>query len=52
MIYIKIDAAKDRYDCFIFGSEGEVLAVANSMDGLLSCYKVFEIVSHLKAQDK
>lgn len=37
MIYIGIDVAKDKHDCFICNSEGEVLAdvftVSNSKDG-------------------
>ena len=37
MIYIGIDVAKDKHDCFIINSEGEVLAniftIANSKDG-------------------
>jgi Transposase and inactivated derivatives len=38
MICVGIDVAKDKHDCFIMSSEGEVLtdvfAVANNMDGL------------------
>ena len=37
MIYVGIDIAKDKHDCYIISSEGEVLAevftVANNMDG-------------------
>ena len=37
MVYVGIDVAKDKHDCFILGSEGEVLAdvftVPNSMEG-------------------
>ena len=37
MIYVGIDVAKDKYDCFILNSEGEVLAdvftISNSKDG-------------------
>ena len=37
MIYVGIDVAKDKHDCFIINSEGEVLAdvftIANSKDG-------------------
>jgi transposase len=37
MIYVGIDVAKDKHDCYIISSEGEVLSdvftMANSMDG-------------------
>ena len=37
MISVGIDVAKDKHDCFILNSEGEVLAdvftISNSMDG-------------------
>ena len=37
MISVGIDVAKDKHDCFIISSEGEVLAdvftIPNSMDG-------------------
>ena len=37
MVYVGIDVAKDKHDCFILSSEGEVLAdvftVPNSMEG-------------------
>lgn len=37
MIYVGIDVAKDKHDCFIVSSEGEVLfdvfAIANNMNG-------------------
>lgn len=37
MIIVEIDVAKDKHDCFIVNSEGEVLAdvltVANSKEG-------------------
>ena len=40
MIFVGIDVAKDKHDCFIVSSEGEVLAdvftVANSKDGFES----------------
>ena len=39
MVCVGIDAAKDKHDCFILSSEGEVLAdvftIPNSMDGFL-----------------
>jgi hypothetical protein len=37
MISVGIDVAKDKHDCFIIGSEGEVLVdvftIPNSMEG-------------------
>ena len=37
MVCVGIDVAKDKHDCFILSSEGEVLAdvftIPNSMDG-------------------
>ena len=37
MIFVGIDVAKDKHDCFIISSEGEVLAdvftIANSKEG-------------------
>ena len=37
MIYVGIDVAKNKHDCFIINSEGEVLSdvftIANSKDG-------------------
>lgn len=37
MIFVGIDVAKDKHDCFIISSEGEVLAdvftVSNSKEG-------------------
>ena len=37
MIYVGIDVAKDKHDCFIINSEGEVLAevfpISNNRDG-------------------
>ena len=37
MVYVGIDVAKDKHDCFILSSEGEVLAdvftIANNRDG-------------------
>ena len=48
MIFIGIDAAKDKHDCFIVSSEGEVLCdvftISNTLDGfndLLSKIKSF-----------
>ena len=37
MVYVGIDVAKDKHDCYIVNSEGEVLAevftIANDLDG-------------------
>lgn len=37
MIYVGIDVAKDKHDCFITNSDGEVLfnvfTIANNLDG-------------------
>ena len=37
MIYVGIDVAKDKHDCFIINSEGEVLydvfTIQNNIDG-------------------
>jgi transposase len=37
MIYVGIDVAKDKHDCFIMGSYGEVLfdvfEISNNIDG-------------------
>ena len=49
MICIGIDVAKDKHDCFILNSEGEVLAdvftIPNSMEGFISLYKRIQDVS-------
>ena len=37
MIYVGIDAAKDKHDCFVVNSNGEVLydvfTISNTLDG-------------------
>lgn len=42
MIYIGIDVAKDKHDCFITNSDGEVLfkafTIANNLDGFIELY--------------
>ena len=42
MILVGIDVAKNKHDCLIINSNGEVLAnsftIPNSMDGFLSLY--------------
>lgn len=41
MICVGIDVAKDKHDCFILSSEGEVLAdvftISNNAEGFLFC---------------
>ena len=50
MIYVGIDAAKDKHDCFICNSEGEVLFKAftfqNNMEGFNELYQKIESVSN------
>ena len=49
MICIGIDVAKDKHDCFILSSEGEVLAdvftIPNSMEGFIALYRKIQDVS-------
>ena len=37
MVYVGIDVAKDKHDCYIVNSDGEVLAevftISNNLDG-------------------
>ena len=48
MIYIGIDVAKDKHDCFITNSDGEVLfkvfTIANNLDGFNELYQKIESV--------
>ena len=43
MIFVGIDVAKDKHDCFICNSAGEVLfsafTIPNSMEGFNSLYE-------------
>ena len=54
MIYVGIDVAKDKHDCFIISSEGEVLAdvftIPNNMDGFN--YLLQRILACSSPQDK
>lgn len=47
MIYVGIDVAKDKHDCFAMNSDGEILiekmTIQNNMDGFIS---LFNSVSH------
>jgi len=49
MIYVGINVAKDKHDCFIISSEGEVLCnvftVPNNMDGFQSLYREIQTAS-------
>lgn len=54
MVYVGIDVAKDKHDCFILGSEGKVLAevftIPNTMDGFRCLLEKLRSVS--TPQDK
>ena len=49
MICVGIDVAKDKHDCFILSSEGEVLAdvftIQNNAEALTHCCKLFAAAS-------
>ena len=49
MIYVGIDVAKDKHDCFITNSDGEVLfkvfTITNTLDGF---DKLLFSISHLR----
>ena len=49
MIYIGIDVAKDKHDCFIINSEGEVLydvfTIQNDLEGFESLYRRIKSVA-------
>ena len=48
MIYVGIDVAKDKHDCFITNSDGEVLfkafTIANNLTGFTELYQKIESV--------
>ena len=54
MIYVGIDVAKDKHDCFILSSEGEVLAdvftIANNAEGFDTLLQT--IRSYTRPEDK
>ena len=54
MIYVGIDVAKDKHDCFIMNSEGEVLfkpfVIRNNRAGFDSLYE--KICSAAESPDK
>ena len=54
MILVGIDVAKDKHDCFIMNSDGEILAKAftfpNNLDGFNFLYEKIKSIS--KPKDK
>ena len=50
VVSVGIDVSKDKHDCFIVSSEGEVLAdafiIPNTMDGSTTFYSESGIVPH------
>ena len=49
MIYVGIDVAKDKHDCFITNSDGEVLfksfTISNNREGIETLFQRIESVS-------
>ena len=49
MIYVGIDVAKDKHDCFITNSDGQVLfnpfTISNNIEGFDELYRRIESVS-------
>ncbi len=49
MIYVGIDIAKDKHDCFITNSDGEVLfksfTISNNRDGFETLFQKIQSVS-------
>jgi transposase len=56
MIYVGIDVAKDKHDCFITNSDGEVLfkafTITNNLDGFNALYQKIEAVMENTAKVK
>lgn len=54
MIFVGIDVAKDKHDCFILNSEGTVLAdvftIANNRIGLRRFFQESKAVPKVKAK--
>ena len=50
MIYVGIDVAKDKHDCFITNADSEVLfkvfTIANNLDGFNDLYQKIESVMY------
>ena len=56
MTFVGIDVAKDKHDCFIVNSEGEVLfdvfTISNTMDGFNDLLGKIKAVSHSSEKTK
>lgn len=56
MIYVGIDVAKDKHDCFITNSDGEVLfkpfTITDKLDGFNELYQKIESVTYKSVQKK
>ena len=56
MIYVGIDVAKDKHDCFITNSDGEVLfkafTIANNLTGFTELYQKIESVAEYLAKKR
>ena len=56
MIYVGIDVAKDKHDCFITNSDGEVLfksfTIANNLEGFHNLYQKIESVMEERTKVK
>ena len=54
VISVGIDVSKEKHDCFIVSSDGEVLAdvftVSNNTDGFAICCIGFRIVQHRRTK--
>ena len=52
MIYIGIDVAKDKHDCFAMNSDGEILieklTIQNNFDGFNSLFNSMKLLKILK----
>ena len=50
MFFVEIDVAKDRHNCFIIRSKGDILAdvftIANSKEGLFSICVLFAAMGY------
>ena len=54
MIYVGIDVAKDKHDCFITNSDGEVLfkafTITNNLDGFNELHQ--KIASVMRSEER
>ena len=52
MIYVGIDVAKDKHDCFITNSDGEVLfkpfTITNNLDGFNELIKKLNLLRKMQ----